>query len=147
MDASAGIEPKRSLVLLREVSYLYRKYLDFFLPVPASGKKLAHTLSSLKDGISRYSIKYNTGNETPLVFHHLTFGLSDSLIALQRGLRSCVSEYGSDTLDASDCQFELDSESMEGFQTRLYPISMGVEIINEAMEMLVHYEIQGLFTD
>lgn len=147
MAASAEIEPRRSLLLLSEVRYLYGKYLEFFPPVPASGKKLAQTLSSLKDGISRYNIKYNTGNGTPLVFHHLTFGLSDSLITLQRGLRSYASEYGSDTLDASDCQFELDSESMEEFQTRLHPISMGVEIINEAMEMLVHYEVQGLFTD
>lgn len=141
MAASAEIEPRRSLLLLSEVKYLYGKYLEFFPPVPASGKKLAHTLSSLKDGISRYNFKYNTGNGTPLVFHHLTLGLSDSLITLQRGLRSCASEYGSDTLDANDCQFELDSESMEGFQTRLHPISMGVEIINEAMEMLVHNEI------
>lgn len=146
MAASVEIEPRRSLLLLRDVRYLCGKYLEFFSPVPVSGKNLAQTLSSLKDGISRYNIKYNTGNGTPLVFHHLTFGLSDSLITLQRGLRSCASEDGSDTLDASDCHFELDSESMEEFQTRLHPISMGIEIINEAMEMSVPYEIQRHLT-
>ena len=140
MAASARIEPTRSLLLLKDVRYLYGQYLNFFLPVPASGKKLAHTLSSLKDGINRYEIKYNTGNGPLSVFYQLTLGLSDILTALQHGLRSCLRDYGSDTLDASDWPFELDSESMERLQTRLHPISMGVDIINEAMELSVHHE-------
>ena len=147
MAASARIEPQRSLLLLKDVRCLYGQYLKFFLPVPASGKKLAHTLSSLKDGITRYVIKYNTGNGPFLVFNQLTLGLSETLIDLQNGLRSCVRDYGSDTLDASDCPFELDSESMERLQTRLHPISMGVDIINEAMEMFVHHDIGDLSTD
>ena len=147
MAASAEIEPKRILQLLKEIRSLYGQYQEFFLPVPASGKKLAQTLSSLKDGINRYEIKYSTGNGPLFVFPQLTLGLSNTLLALQRGLRSCARDYGSDTLDASDWPFELDSESMERLQTRLHPISMGVHIINEAMEMFVHHEIQDPFTD
>ena len=147
MAASAGIEPRRSLLLLKDVRYLCGQYLKFFLPVPASGKKLAHTLSSLKDGIIRYNIKHNTGNGALLVFDQLTLGLSDTLTALQNGLRSFVRDYASDTLDASDSPFELDSESMERLHTQLHPISMGVDIINEAMEMFVHHEIGDLSTD
>ena len=132
MAASAGIEPRQSLLLLKDVRFLYGRYQIFFQPVPPSGKKLAHTLSSLNDGINRL-IKYNTGNGPFLAFRQLTLGLSDTLIALQSGLRSYARDYESDMLDAS----ELDSESMERLQTRLHPISMSVEIINEAMETCV----------
>ena len=146
MAAPAEIEPRRSLLLLKDVRFLYGRYQRFFQPVPAPGKKLARTLSILNDGINRL-IKYNVGSGPASAFCLLTLGLSDSLVALQLGLRSCARDYGSDSLDASDWPFELDSESLEQFQTRLHPISMSVDIINEAMEMCAHQDTQDLLTD
>ena len=146
MAASAETEPRRSMLLLKDVRFLYGRYQRFFRPVPASGKKLARTLSILNDGINRL-IKYNVGSGPLSAFSQLTLGLSDTLVALQLGLRSCAGEYGSDTLDASDWPFELDSESMEHFQARLHPISMSVDIINEAMEMCAHQDVRYLLTD
>ena len=141
MAASAEIEPKRCLVLLKEIRHLYAQYQSFFLPVPASGKKLALTLSSLKDGIHRFHIKYNSGNDYLSAFHQLTFGLSDTLLTLQSGLRACAHEYGSDMLDAGDPSFELDAASMEQLHIRLQPMSVGVNIINEVMELFVSLSI------
>ncbi|CAD6584977.1 MAG: hypothetical protein ASARMPREDX12_001871 [Alectoria sarmentosa] len=139
MAASAENEPKRHLRLLKDVRYLYGQYLKFFLPVPTSCAKLAQTLSSLNNGIYRFDSKYSTGNEPLSVFCQLTLGLSDTLIALRRGLISCARDYESDTLDnASDWQVDLETASMERLQTRLNPMSMGVEIINEAVEMALN---------
>lgn len=137
MVASAEIEPSRSLVLLKEIRSLYGQYLKFFLPVPASGRRLALTLSSLKDGINRFHIKPNSGKDSLSAFHQLTLGLSETLLPLQSGLRACAREYGSDTLDAGDPSFELDAASMEQLHIRLHAMSMGVDIINEAMELFV----------
>ena len=147
MAAPAEIEPRRCLVLLKEIRNLYGQYQNFFLPVPASGKKLALTLSSLKDGINRFHIKYNSGNDSLSAFHELTLGLSDTLLTLQSGLRAYAHEYGSDMLDAGDPSFELDAASMKQLHIRLHPMSMGVDIINEAMELFVCLEIQELFMD
>ena len=137
MAASAEIEPRRCLLLLKEIRNLYGQYQSFFLPVPVSGKKLALTLSSLKDGINRFHIKYNSGDDTLSAFYQLTRGLSDTLLTLQSGLRACAHEYGTDTLDAGDPSFELDATSMEQFHLRLHPLSLGVDIINEAMDLFV----------
>ncbi len=147
MAASAQIEPRRILQLLKEVRYLYGQYQKFFLPVPSSSEKLAHTLSTLKDGVNRFHIKHDTSNAFLPVFHQLTLGLSDTLIALQRGLRSCARDYALDELDANDWPFELDAASIERLQTRLRPISIGLDIVNEAIEVFVYYQIQVLFTD
>lgn len=147
MAASAENEPRRNLRLLKDVRFLYGRYLKFFLPVPASSAKFARTLSSLKNDIYRFDSKYNTGIEPLSVFCQLTLGLSDTLIALRRILISCARDYASDTLDESDWLLEFGDASMERLQTRLNPISMGVEIINEAMEMFVLHEVQDLFTD
>ena len=146
MVASAEMEPRGSLLLLKDVRFLFGRYQRFFRPVPASGKKLAHTLSSLNDGINRL-IKYNASTGPLSAFCQLTLGFSDTLIALQLGLRSCARDYGSDAVDASDWPFELDSESMEHFQTRLHPISMTVVIINEATEMCAQEDPQKSFTN
>ena len=141
MADSADIEPRRYLQLLKDVRYLYGQHLKFFLPVSASARKLAYTLSSLKDGINRFHIKSDSGNGFLLAFCQLTLGLFNTLVALKNGLRSCSRDFGSDTLDESDWPFELDDASTERLQTRLHPISMGVEIINEATELFVHHEL------
>lgn len=138
MAASAENEPRRDLRLLKNARYLFGRYLKFFLPVSASCAKLAHTLSSLQNGIYRFNSRYNTGNEPLSVYSQLTVGLSDTLVALRRDLISCARQYESDTLDTGDWSFELDDASMERLQTRLNPITMGVEIINEAMEMALN---------
>ena len=138
MAASAENEPRRVLELLKDVRRLYGQYLKFILPVSASCDKIAHTLSNLVDRIHRFHSKHNTGEEPLSVFCQLTLGLSYTLKTLQRDLISCARDYDSDTLDASDWSVGLDDASMERLQTRLNPISMGVEIINEAMEMFVH---------
>lgn len=142
----AEIEPRGILLLLKDVRYLYGQYLKFYNPnLPTSSEKLAQTLSSLKDGIYRFDTKYNTDNEPLSVFYQLTLGLSDTLIAIQRGLRSCVHEYGLDALDASEWPIEFDAASLERLQTRLGPILVGVDIINETMEMLVHHVAEDHF--
>ena len=140
MAALAEIEPRRYLLILKDVRNLYGQHLKFFLPVPASAQKLAHTLSRLKDGINRFHIKYDSGSAFLLAFYQLTRGLFDTLDALENRLRSCSRDFGSDTLDESDWPFELDDASTERLQTQLHPISMGVEIINEATELFVHHE-------
>ena len=128
--------PKRCLQLLKDVRYLFGQYLGFFRPVSASSARIAHTLNSLKTGIHRFDSKHNTGKEPLSVFCQLTLGLSDTLIGLKHALASCAREYGSDSRDANDWLLELDAASMERLQTRLNSISVSVEIINEAMEML-----------
>ena len=140
MATSAEIEPKRCLLLLKEIRSLYAEYLKFFLPDPAPSEKFAQTLSSLKDGIYRFDSKYNTGKESLLAFHQLTIGLSDTLIALRDDLRSCARHYGLDALDGNDWPFDFDAASVEQLQARLDPICMGVDITNEAMEMFVYYK-------
>lgn len=147
MAASAENEPRRNLRLLKDVRFLYGRYLKFFHPVPASCAEFARTLSSLKNDIYRFDSKYNTGSEPLSVFCQLTLGLSDTLVALRRILISCARDYASDTLDESDWLLEFGDASMERLQARVNPISVGVEIINEAMEMFVQHEVQDLFTD
>ena len=139
MAASAENEPRRILERLRDVRRLYGQFLKFILPVSASCKKLAYTLLNLVDGIHRFQIKYNTGKEPLSVFCQLTLGLSDTLKTLQRDLISCARNYESDTLDASGWLVGLDDASIERLHRRLNPISVSVEIINEAMEMFVNH--------
>ena len=147
MAASAESEPRRILELLRDVRRLYGQYLKFMLPVSSSCEIIAHILSKLVDGIHRFHSKYNTGKEPLSVFCQLTLGLSHNLKTLRRDLISCARDYESDTLDTSDWLVGLDDASMERLQRRLNPISVSVEIINEAMEMFVLPKTPGLFTD
>lgn len=147
MAASAESEPRRILELLRDVRCLYGQYLKFMLPVSPSCQKVAHTLSDLTDRIHRFHSKYNSGKEPLSVFCQLTLGLTHNLKTLRHDLISCARDYESDTLDTCDWSIGLDDASMERLQRRLNPISVSVEIINEAMEMFVQPEILGFLTD
>ena len=135
MSSPADVEP--TLHLLNDVRYLYGQYLRFFSPVSATCEKLGYTLTSLRDGVRHFFVKYNTGDGPRAAFCQLTLGLCGTLITLKSGLSSCSRCFQSDSLATSDWPLALDSAWIEHNLEELSHISTMVEIINETMKLSV----------
>ena len=137
MAFSADLELRRTLQLLKDVQYLYGQFLTFFLPVPAPSAKLAKVLLRLKDGVNRFVNRYNSGEDSRVVFFQLTLGLCDTLATLKSGLTSCSRWYVSDKLDGADWPVAWETAWIEHILDVLFHIATTVELINEAMERYV----------
>ena len=137
MASSADLELRRTLQLLKEVPYLYGQFLQFCLPIPAPSAKLAKVLLRLQDGVNRFVIKYNTGEDSRAVFCQLTLGLCDTLATLKSGLTSCSRWYAADTLDGADWPLAWETAWIEHILDVLSHVSTAVELVNEAMEWYV----------
>lgn len=133
----ADLELRRTLQLLKEVRYPYGQFLKFFLPIPAPSAKLAKVLVRLQNGVDRFVIKYNTGEDSRAVFCQLTLGLCDTLATLKSGLTSCSRWYGADTLQGADWPLAWETAWIEQILDVLSHISTTVELVNEAMEQYV----------
>lgn len=135
------MDAKRSLLLLNEVTQLFRQYLKFFQPVCPAAERLGQQLLSLKDGVQKFTRRYNEASKICDVYRRLTVDLHNTLSTLRFALKSCSRQFATGSLTGDDWYLALDSLWMEHHVDKLSPLSTIVEIINEAMELLVMTQI------